>query len=363
MGRALPESMNFEIVFSDNGKGLSVDAALLKERLNGLGHAVTTREPSRFRPPVIGEWSHSSKARLLRIERFPEKSLRAVGTCLRLAPGGRPPVRIFLEAVATGDLLSGARKVLVPNPEWFSWHDEWALPLMDLIACKTRSAEQRFAQAGLPTFLLGFTSPDRSGTGAPGVPDSKGNRPPLSRTTLHVASGGIQKGTAELLAVWRRHPEWPELIVLAGRARTDLEGASNIRILSEWISDTDLEQLMRSCPIHACCSIAEGFGHTILESMSCGALVLTTDLEPMNELVDEGRGLLVPPHSIEPMNWGRQAVLDPEALEAGIEKALSMSEEELRDRGRNARAWYLDNDRDFHERLAAFAALVADSEP
>ncbi len=370
--------MNFEIVFSDNGKGLSADATLLKEHLNDLGHGVAAREPSRFRPRVIGEWSHSSKARRLGIERAPEQAVRAVGTCIRRASGNRSRVRIFLEAVAAGDLLSGSRRVLIPNPEWLSWHEEWALPLMDLIACKTRSAEHRFAQERLPTFFLGFTSRDRSRTARSGVPGWDGNRHPSlasdeespmrdpswasgefsSRSALHVASGGTQKGTAELVSVWRRHPEWPELTVLAGRARSSLTGASNIRILSEWVSDVELERLMQSCPIHVCCSISEGFGHTILESMSCGALVLTTDLAPMNELVDEGRGLLVPPLSVEPMNWGRKAILDPEALAAGIEQALLMSDDEIRSLGRNARAWYLENHRAFRSRMASFVARV-----
>lgn len=101
------------------------------------------------------------------------------------------------------------------------------------------------------------------------------------RKYLHIASGGNQKGTAEILDAWRHHPERPQLTVLAGRSPVAIDNTRNISIIRRWVSDSELRSLMQGCGVHVCCSNAEGFGHTIVEGMSCGALVITTDFPPM----------------------------------------------------------------------------------
>lgn len=41
-------------------------------------------------------------------------------------------------------------------------------------------------------------------------------------------------------------------------------------------------------PIHVCASEREGFGHYINEARAAGALVVSTDHPPMNELITPG---------------------------------------------------------------------------
>ncbi len=268
---------------------------------------------------------------------------------LHIAARARTPrrheIKIFLERLPLPDLLDSSYKIFIPNPEWLIPEDEWKLALVDLIACKSRSATDTFSRRDLPTYYLGFTSADHYS------PDSKPDR----RKYLHIASGGDQKGTAELLDAWRHHPEWPTLTVLAGKspiAPDDaIESIHNIKIIRRWVSNRELRSLMQNCGVHVCCSNAEGFGHTIMEGMSCGALVITTDFPPMNELIDESRGILVRTRSWVQMRSGQFARLQREDLEQAVNSSIALPDDVYHVKCRNARAWFLQERTAFEERL------------
>ena len=59
------------------------------------------------------------------------------------------------------------------------------------------------------------------------------------------------------------------------------------------LDDAALRTLQNSHRFHLCLSEAEGWGHYIAEALSVGAITLTCDAAPMNELVTAERGLLV----------------------------------------------------------------------
>jgi glycosyltransferase involved in cell wall biosynthesis len=105
-------------------------------------------------------------------------------------------------------------------------------------------------------------------------------------------------------------------------------------------------------------SNAEGFGHTIVEAMSCGVLVLATDHPPMNELVDESRGVLIEVEATRALGWGTWASFGQDAVEAAVERVLTMSDDEYRRRATAARRWYLENDGAFRQRLGALATRL-----
>ena len=98
-------------------------------------------------------------------------------------------------------------------------------------------------------------------------------------------------------------------------------------------------------------SEAEGFGHPFAESMSCGAVVVTTDAPPMNELVRPDRGLLVPAAALAPQGIGMLYRVDEAALEETIARALALPPEERARLGGNARAWFESNQEEFRERF------------
>jgi hypothetical protein len=85
--------------------------------------------------------------------------------------------------------------------------------------------------------------------------------------------------------------------------------------------------------------------------MSVGAVTITTDAPPMNELVDADRGLLVPYDRVDTQFLANTYFFDEAAAEAAFERMIAMPDEELRRMGGNARDWFLRNDREFEARL------------
>ena len=126
------------------------------------------------------------------------------------------------------------------------------------------------------------------------------------------------KGTSTLLNVWLRHPEWPKLTVI-GR-HTYLRGYArpNIEVITEFLDGQRLRAEMNTTAVHLCPSETEGFGHYINEGLSTGALVITADAPPMNELVSSDTGLLVPHRAVQRQHFSERFLVDPDALEAAV---------------------------------------------
>ena len=72
--------------------------------------------------------------------------------------------------------------------------------------------------------------------------------------------------------------------------------APNIKYYEKRLSDKELKELQNKCMCHVCPSAVEGYGHYIGEAVSCGAVVLTTNRPPMNEIVPIDGGMFVEPY-------------------------------------------------------------------
>lgn len=320
------EKRRVNIVYRNNGQGLSRDARLLASLLRRAGHAVTLSGlpaalPSndlRFLPERhLNAWRHAvlTVSRLWRARRGHE----------------RWDVNLFLEAIDDRYLPLARKNIFFPNQEWLS-ADDYALmtSAIDLVLFKSRHAERRLARAATASAYIGFTSEDRR---LPGIA-------PDRRAVLHVAGWNPHKGTDRLTEAWSLHPEWPELLVLA-KTGQDGDSRDNLRVLRVRVRDHELRQLQNSRGIHVCPSEVEGFGHSINEARSCGAVVVTTDAPPMNELVHDGaNGLLVAYERSLPMGYGTRYLVAREALQAVVERLMCMSLQERAGLGRAARSDY-----------------------
>ena len=90
---------------------------------------------------------------------------------------------------------------------------------------------------------------------------------------------------------------------------------ANVNLITSRLNAEDVSALQNSVPIHICTSECEGFGQIIAEAISVGAVVITTDTPPMNELVTPDRGLLVAVERSQPMHLDRRYFVDGQDLE------------------------------------------------
>jgi hypothetical protein len=161
-----------------------------------------------------------------------------------------------------------------------------------------------------------------------------------------------------VLEVWTKHPEWPELVTVINHNETVPEEikAANIRALRKPMSDAEIRHLQNSYAFHLCPSEAEGFGHYIMESMSCRAVVFTTDGPPMNELIDSSRGILLDClDERPPLGLSHRYLLKHESLERQVERAMRLDRTTIDQIGAAARDHFLKTNQTF---LDQFPELV-----
>jgi hypothetical protein len=248
---------------------------------------------------------------------------------------------VFLERITSRWLRHAGHYVLIPNQERFATRLVPLLTRMDHILCKTHHATDIFSRLHPSVHYLGFTSTDRND---PAI------APDYSRF-FHLAGGSALKGTELILRLWREHPGWPELTLVQHRGVPPTNVPANVRLIHRYLPDVELRTLQNGCGIHLCPSSSEGWGHSIVEAMSCRAVTVTTDAPPMNEIVGADRGILVGWTRSEPRKLGVNYFVDPQLLESAIENVLSRPIADRQELGAAGRSWFERNDRDFRLRL------------
>jgi hypothetical protein len=312
-----------------NQAGLARSAGILADVLRSAGWAITI--------------NMAHRSRLTRLRHKAAKLTRSHAYDLN----------IFLEQVEPFCLPLAKGQILVPNQEWLRDSSTPYLDEMHSVLCKTRHAEEIFSEAGFRTTFISFTSADRYDASCPRNYDA----------FFHLAGSSDQKGTAPLIDLWLAHPEWPTLtIVQHPMNRLDVQ-ARNITYLSEHIDDEKLRRLQNEMGVHVCPSEAEGFGHSIVEAMSCRALVVTTDAPPMNEIVSADCGVLVKYDRTAPRRWGTAYYVDRRSMEDAIRTVIGMSTADKAACGERARAWFEMNDACFRRTVvdAVRSVVVATS--
>lgn len=309
------------IVVKDNKYGLTRDAALIAAALERLGIAAR----------IVGIGERGLVDRLL----------------------GRRQARraIHVERAFPAWFTAAEETWLVPNQERFPRRHLGRLAGVDRVLAKTRHAEAIFSALGADTRYLGFTSPDRH--------DAAVARD--WHEFYHLAGASTLKGTQAVLDLWRAHPEWPTLHLVQKAANAPRSLPGNVDLVAGYLTDAALRTMQNRYGQHLCPSRAEGWGHHIVEALSCGALVVTTDAPPMNEHVTAETGLLVPACASAPRHLGTSYAVDPAALEAAIETLRAMPVATKQAMGAAARRAYEAIDRGFAARLEGLLADTPDA--
>lgn len=329
---------SINLIARDNGAGITRDLGLLADLLRGAGYKVSITG--------LGHRGRLSN----RLQRLNERLRRLTRGWLNGQLNARYDINLFIEQLRPEYCPQARLNVLLPNPEWF--HAEWIehLPKMDLVLAKTRHAERLFGQLGCATRWVGFAGEDCLDPGQPRQPDF-----------FHGPGRSGNKGTLPLLQLWAQHPEWPKLTVVWRRKRVELPALpANVVLHRDYLEQDQLRQLQNSSHFHLCPSQTEGYGHSLIEAMSCGAVTIATDGEPMNELIQADRGVLVAAHEGPRQALATLYDFDAKAMEKAIESCINMTGSERDALGRNARAWYEQACRQFPPQLlAALSELLA----
>jgi hypothetical protein len=234
--------MQVALVTNYSSRGLAKDATLLASFLKSLGH-----------------------------ETFPVQYDRPGDLHLS-------DLLIFLETIVEDFLPSSkAAPWLFTNPEFIYDRDINVIrERFGKVLCKTKEAfricSELFPEQAVYT---GFMAQDRY--------DASVKR---ERKFLHVCGSSRVKNTTAVVDAWRwqrngKRIEAPLIVVSDWFEDENLP--ANVQVVKE-ISDEALKHLQNECMFHLQPSGTEGFGHTLRESLSANAILVTTEAPPMNEI-------------------------------------------------------------------------------
>ena len=263
----------------------------------------------------------------------------------------RPPdVVIFLENIIAVEpaFPGGAVKILVPNLEWMSSITERRMSQIDQVWHKSRTSLDTLTEAfaDVSHHYLGFTSIDPNLTvqGYDAFAHFRGKAP--------------RRHSNEIISAWRSRPDYP---VLKHHFYSD-DLDPDAFVFSEWLSWNNIRvrvgkmeqaayfDALKSCGIHLCTSAGEGFGHYINEARAMSAVAVVVDAAPMNELIDETCGILIPPRTSYPCYRGRRHRIETADIVTCIDAILGMDTDALARLGARARQRFLDERAQFEHR-------------
>jgi glycosyltransferase involved in cell wall biosynthesis len=287
-------SLTVNIISRDlfNEAGKEVDVIIIKTELENLGH----------------------KVRLF--------DYRKGG---HLAPAD---INLFLAQFRSSLFSKAKLNWLLVNPDFYMSGVE-QLRHFDLILCKTEESLRIFQSLNQPTYYLGFTSKDCY----------QSSVPKDYAKSIHVAGKSVMKGTDEVLAAWKNHPELPKLVLIK-RDAVQIQSIENVELITKRVPQNSLLKLQNKCGIHICPSKTEGFGHYIMEAMSAGCVVVTTDAPPMNEFIRDKR-CLVGYNNTSHKNLATTYIVNEEDLANTVKFLQQLSDEELQAIGQYNREEYL----------------------
>lgn len=342
--------MNITILFPGSGRGLQKDADILNATLTGMGHNC---QQIRLTPEP--EWRKRAahyRFRLVNLlipTRHQPLFYRLwlkVTTCLNTQPDA--DLVIHLQNTHPGYLPIPARHWLIPNQEWFIPALKPYLGFIDQVLCKTHHAVTIFSELHSATHYLGFT-------GSPAVKPLP--TPEMNfKAFLHVAGNSQFKGTTPLITCWAQHPEWPPLILVSNHPPASPASLPANIIHYQNISDDALTAHWQQAGFAIIPSEVEGYGQVLAEAMSYGCITMTTNAAPMNELVSENRGILIPAKETGKFRLGTRYQVTPEGIEQAIERAVALDQTALQALSENATSWHKHNHLAFEQRLGNFIA-------
>jgi hypothetical protein len=244
--------LKFNVVTNiDNGYGLEDDYLVIKNLLQSYGHEVV---PVHYNRP--GDIKQAD-------------------------------INIFLETII--DIFGWARENwYFPNPEWFTDKvDGEHLHRFKHVLCKTLDGYNLFKPRCRSAYFCGFENRDYF---CPGVA--------REWSFLHVAGQSVVKNTDAVIDAWQQFKiPWRLTIIATKHQFFSRVTAPNIIVYRERIPEDSYVGLLNCHQYHICASQYEGWGHSLHDARSVGAIIITTSAPPMNEYG-------IPPECLVPSHVG-----------------------------------------------------------
>jgi len=191
------------------------------------------------------------------------------------------------------------------NVEMIGKDREHFIQETDMVLCRTLDCEKRFNELfkqrgnrrNTTVFYTSGVTSDISALTRYYSGDSRKNFSTLS--FLHVPGSSPFKGTEHIMRCWAQRKDFPTLIISTISDQHDnnykklLRNNTNVVFQHTTLSLLGMAKLFADIPVILCPSSMEGYGHYINKARASGALLVTTNLPPMNEFIDSNSGVLV----------------------------------------------------------------------
>ncbi|KAG6594085.1 homeobox and AraC-type helix-turn-helix domain-containing protein [Phytophthora cinnamomi] len=200
---------------------------------------------------------------------------------------------------------------LMPNIEMYELKAEhyWGV---DMVLCKTAICARRvrlwYQQEGNPrqtkVLYTRHTSSDVAALARARL--GKDSIKPKNWSDvqfIHAVGTSVQKGTKPVLNCWLGRPGFPQLHVYMqedvynGNIKEfygDKIPGSQVKLHLGRASADDFGKVIAESAFFMCTSLQEGYGHYINQARASGAVIVSTDLPPMNEFLNSKSGVLIP---------------------------------------------------------------------
>lgn len=172
---------------------------------------------------------------------------------------------IFIQNIWIEKIDKNKKNVYIVNEEWLNNEEKSCLNRFDYIFVKSSHAKSLLDSYHKNVINTGFFSLDRYFF------------PNHSEKILHFKGKSIQKNT--------------ELI----------NNSLNINIINSeenYLSDNDITYHLNNHDIHICCSLYESWGHYLWEALSCGKLVICSEIPVFKEYLDPNLVKFIPTEKI-----------------------------------------------------------------
>ncbi|TMW55322.1 hypothetical protein Poli38472_013213 [Pythium oligandrum] len=206
----------------------------------------------------------------------------------------------------------GKSMYLMPNIEMYELKAEhyWGV---NAVLCKTaicaRRVRQWYQQEGNPKNAMVLysrhTSSDiaalaRSRLGADAIKPKNFS----DVRFVHTAGTSVQKGTRQILDCWVRRPDFPKLDIYINEDiyKGELEPhfgkalktvGDRIQLHLGRVGADEFGKLIAEAAFVLCTSLQEGYGHYINQARASGAVIISTNIPPMNEFLSPESAVLI----------------------------------------------------------------------